>query len=121
MKQTFEEAVYSMMHLLPPEEQKSSFDKFMYESGHAAFEIGFWLLDGRHAARVDETKVTCPVLVIAGSEDRITPAVVVQQVAKKYGSVSTYKQFDHHAHWVVGEPGWQDVAGFVEQWLKAHV
>jgi pimeloyl-ACP methyl ester carboxylesterase len=118
MRQTFDEAVYSMMHLLPAEEQKSSYDKFVYESGHAAFEIGFWLLDGKKASKVDETKVTCPVLVIAGREDRITPAPVVRKVAGKYKSVSTYREFEHHAHWVVGEPGWQDVAAYVEDWLR---
>ena len=40
----------------------------------------------------------CPVLVIAGAEDRITPAAVVRQVAKKYKAVSTYKEFENHAH-----------------------
>ncbi|MGB9736297.1 MAG: alpha/beta hydrolase [bacterium] len=120
MKQTFEEAVYSMMHLLPPEEQKSSYKRFVYESGRAAFEIGFWLFDRKKAARVDENRVKCPVLVIAGKEDRITPASVVKRVAEKYGSVSTYKEFEHHAHWVVGEPGWEDVANYVYEWLKEH-
>ena len=120
MLQTFEEAVYSMMHLLSPEEQKSSYDKFEYESGRAAFEIGFWLFDGKGASKVDETRVTCPVLVIAGTEDRITPAAVVRNIANKYQSVATYKQFDHHAHWVVAEPGWQDVAGYAYDWLKKN-
>lgn len=121
MIQTFDEAVYSMMHLLPPEEQKSSYEKFVYESGRAAFEIGFWLFDSRKASKVDASKVTCPVLVIAGKEDRITPASVVERVAGKYKSVSTYRVFDHHAHWVVGEPGWQDVAGYAYEWLTANV
>ncbi len=121
MRQTFDEAVYSMMHLLPLEEQKSSYEKFVYESGRAAFEIGFWLFDGRGASKVDESRVKCPVLVIAGQEDRITPASVVRNVAEKYKSVSTYKEFEHHAHWVVAEPGWQDVAGYAEEWLKTHV
>ena len=121
MRQTFDEAVYSMMHLLPLEEQKSSYEKFVYESGRAAFEIGFWLFDGRGASKVDESRVKCPVLVIAGKEDRITPASVVRNVAEKYKSVSTYKEFEHHAHWVVAEPGWQDVAGYAEEWLKTHV
>ena len=53
----------------------------MYESGRAAFEIGFWLLDLGKASYVDESKVTCPVLVIAGAEDRITPASVVKKTA----------------------------------------
>lgn len=121
MRQTFKEAVYSMMHLLPVEEQKRFYERFVYESGRAAFEIGFWFFDKKKAARIDEKKVKCPVLVIAGKEDRITPAPVVKRVAKKYESVSTYKEFDHHAHWVVAEPGWEDIANYVCEWLKKHV
>jgi pimeloyl-ACP methyl ester carboxylesterase len=118
MRQTFNEAVYSMLHLLPPDEQKESYDKFVYESGQAAYEIGYWLFDSKKASRVDETKVTCPVLVIAGAEDRITPAAVVRRVAKKYEAVSTYREFEKHAHWVVAEPGWQDISEYVAGWLE---
>jgi pimeloyl-ACP methyl ester carboxylesterase len=79
--------------------------------------MGFSFLDPHKTASVDATKVKCPVLVIAGSEDRITPATVVEKIAKKYEPSSTYKCFENHAHWVIGEPGWQDIAGFVAEWL----
>jgi len=118
MRQTFDEAVYSMLHLLPEKEQKETYDKFVYESGRAAFEIGYWLFDSRGASRVDESKVTCPVLVVAGAQDRITPASVVRRVARKYKTVSTYKEFENHAHWVVAEPRWQEVAEYVGGWLR---
>jgi len=90
--------------------------KFVYESGRAAFEIGYWLLDSKNASKVDESKVTCPVLVIAGTEDRITPASVVCNVAKKYRG-ATYKEFTNHAHWIMAEPGWQEVAEYIGDWL----
>jgi pimeloyl-ACP methyl ester carboxylesterase len=117
MRQKFEEAAYSMLHLLPLEEQRKAFGKFVYESGRAASEIGFWLFDRRKAAAVDESKVTCPVLIIGASEDRITPVSVVRQVAKKYHEVATYKEFTGHAHWVIGEPGWEEIAMYVSDWL----
>ena len=107
-----------MLHLLSSDEQKEAYDKFVYESGQAAYEIGCWLFDSKKASRVDETKVTCPVLVIAGAEDRLIPATVVRQVAKKYQAVSTYKEFENHAHWVVAEPGWQDISEYVADWLE---
>lgn len=117
MRQTFEEAVYSILHLIPYEEQRETYSRFVYDSGRAACEIGFWFFDSKGAAKVDESKVTCPVLVVAGAEDRIVPASVVQQVAKKYKAVSTYKEFPNHAHWVVAEPGWQEIAKYVSDWL----
>ncbi len=113
--QTFDEAVYAMLHLLPVEERKAIYDKFVYESGRAAFEIGFWLLDFQGTTRIDASRVTCPVLVVAGGQDRITPVAVVRKVALKYRA--TYKEFPDHAHWVLGEPGWEDIAAFVGEWL----
>jgi len=118
LKQSFNMAVYSMLHLLPESRQKEIYDKFIYESGRATCEIGFWLFDIIKASYVDHSKVTCPVLVIAGAEDRITPASVVKKVAEKYLPFSEYKSFDHHAHWVVGEPGWEDIAKYIQDWLS---
>jgi len=68
------------------------------------------------AARVDAQKIRCPVLVIAGKEDRITPVPVVKKVAEKYKPVAAYREIDH-THWVIGEPGWEDTAGYVAEWL----
>jgi non-heme chloroperoxidase len=114
----FDAAVYSMMHLLPEDKQKSNYKRLVYESGRAAAEIGFWLFDFTGASKVDESKVTCPVLVVSGTRDRITPASVVRKVAEKYKSVSTYKEFENHAHWVIGEPGWEEIAELVSSWLN---
>jgi hypothetical protein len=30
------------------------------------------------------------------------------------GKVSPYKEFEDHAHWVLGEPGWKDIAQYVK-------
>ncbi len=121
MRQTFNEAVYSMLQLLTVEEQKKLFSKFVYESARAACEIGFWFLDPRGAARVDESKVTCPVLVIGAVQDKITPVSVARKVADKYRDVSTYKELTNHAHWVVGEPGWQGIAEYISDWLDQTI
>jgi hypothetical protein len=48
---------------------------------------------------------------------RITPVSVVRQVAEKYREVVIYKEFAGHAHWVVGEPGWEEIAEYVIEWL----
>ena len=116
-RQTFDEAVYSMLNQMPSESWKSIYDQFVYESGRAAFEIGFWLFDSKGAARVDESKITCPVLIIAGEKDRIVPVSITRKVAEKYKRVSTYKEFSDHSHWVIGEPGWQQITEYIKEWL----
>jgi hypothetical protein len=70
---------------LTEEERREIYDRLAYDSGRAVFEIGSWFFDASGGSRVDEAKVTCPVLVVAGSQDRITPAWAVRQVARKYG------------------------------------
>ena len=118
MRPTFDEAVYSMLHLLPIEGQKKVYSRFVNESGRAACEIGFSFCYRKDVARVDEAKVTCPVLIVAGGQDRITPASVVREIAAKYRDVSTYKEFPNHAHWVIGEPHWEEVAEYISDWLE---
>lgn len=117
VRPTFGEASYAMLHLLTERERRAIYERFVYESGRAVFETGYWFLDVSGASRVDASKVACPVLVVAGGQDRITPAWAVRQVARKYGAVSTYREFSRHAHWIVGEPGWEEVAGNVADWL----
>ena len=117
LRQTFDELVYAALHLMTTAEQKEIFNKFVYESGRASCEIGFWFLDSKRASMVDESKITCPVLVIAGAQDRTIPTSVARQIARKYKSVLTYRELPDHAHWVVGEPGWTEIAGYISDWL----
>ncbi|MBI5784654.1 MAG: alpha/beta hydrolase [Rhodocyclales bacterium] len=114
--QTFAEAKYSMMHRLPESQHRPLYDRLVPDSGRAMVEIGHWYLDRGRSARVDAARVTCPVLAIAATEDRLTPAAVVRQVARKYGA--TYKEFAGHAHWIAGEPGWEEVADYIADWLQ---
>lgn len=113
----FSEAAYGCLNLMTPEKQKAEHARFRFESGRAAFEIGFWYLDARHAARVDATQVKCPVLIVGGAQDRVTPASVVRKIARRYARTMTYKEFPDHSHWVIAEDGWEDVAGFAADWL----
>ena len=115
---SFARAVYGVIHLLPPELHREEYSRWVFESGRAIWEIGCWFLDRGRASAVDARKVTCPVLVIGARQDRMTPASVVRKVARKYGGAATYKEFETHAHHVLKEPGWEDVANYVLAWLE---
>ena len=91
----------------------------VHDSGRAIFEIGYWMFDSQGAARVDAAKVTCPVLVLTGAQDRITPVSVVRKIARKYRAVATCKVYDYHAHWILGEPGWEEVAKYALAWVES--
>lgn len=117
---TLNEAAYGISNLLTVEEQEQMYSKFVYESGRAAAEIGFWLLDFRGAAGVDESQIARPMLIIAGGQDRITPASVTKKLHEKYKAVSKFVEYPDHAHWVLGEPGWEKIAQDVAAWLKQN-
>jgi pimeloyl-ACP methyl ester carboxylesterase len=62
--------------------------------------------------------VKCPVLIVAGSQDRMVPTTVAKKVAEKYNKISTYMEFKGHGHWLVAEPGWEIITGEIESWIK---
>jgi pimeloyl-ACP methyl ester carboxylesterase len=116
-KPTFKEAVDSALYHFSEDERVRIYNRFVHESGRVFFEIGMPFLDGKKAASVDEKKVTCPVLVIAAANDKITPPAIIKKIAEKYRHVSTYKEFAGHDHWLVCEEGWQDSAAYIHDWL----
>ena len=90
-------------------------------SGRVAFEIGFPYLDSRRAAHVDPAAITCPLLVVGATLDRMTPASVVRKIAVRYGNKATYVEFPGHAHWVLGEPGWEKIVAHCADWIDRTV
>jgi pimeloyl-ACP methyl ester carboxylesterase len=120
MRPSHAAAAYAMLGTLPLEEQRATYERLVYESGRAACELGFWWLDSRHATRIDPAGIRCPVLIVSASNDRLTPAPVVRKTAGLLGSKAELREFPGHGHWVVGEPGWEEIAGFAADWLEKH-
>ena len=102
----------------PPEEQKVLFKRFGPESGRATFEMMHWGLDMSRASEVDARKVQCPLLLLAGGEDRIHPPGTVQRIAELYGN-ATFEKQPGMSHWLIGEPGWDVVCDRSLAWLAS--
>lgn len=103
---------------LSEQQARELYDQGVWESGRAIAEIGLWYLDPKRAAKVPAEKVSCPLLVVAGRHDGITPPGLVRKIASRYGDRATYLELPNHAHWVLGEPGWQIVVEDILCWLK---
>lgn len=117
---TFADAEASMLGHLGQSERKAVYDRLVHESGRVGCETGFWFLDPYRAKWVDTLRIVCPVLVVAGADDRLHPPATMKWVARKYEPRSTYLEFPGHGHWLVGEPGWQEVASSIGDWLDRH-
>lgn len=119
LKPNFEGAVYSSMHLLSRGEQEKVFSKFTYESPKVVSQITFWFLDFRKSTYVDAKRVTCPVLTVVGTEDRLTPPALVRKIHERYRNVSTYLELPHQSHMLIAEPGWEKVATAILRWIES--
>lgn len=102
---------------LPRAARKANFAKMSAESGRALWETLNWWLDPLSTTSVRPSAITAPVLAIAGGKDAIHPPATVESTARRVGG--EVRVFADMSHWLVGEPGWDEVAGACLDWLAA--
>jgi len=64
-----------------------------------------------------------PLLFIAGEKDQICPADLVEKNANAYtdpSSLTYFEEFPNRSHFICNEPGWEEVATSVYNWLQNH-
>lgn len=107
------------LDMLPPRERDAVFSRFVPESGLATFEIMHWPMDLRRATFVEARKVSCPVLCVAGSLDRVNPPRTVASISRRYRNRGDFLEVEKASHWLIGEPGWEKTALHVLQWIES--
>ncbi|MDT3400963.1 alpha/beta hydrolase [Mucilaginibacter terrae] len=73
------------------------------------------------AAKIDFSQPHAPLLFVAGSDDRFIPPSLNRTNYRKYNdstSVTDYKEFADRNHFVLGQPGWQEIADYIINWLN---
>jgi pimeloyl-ACP methyl ester carboxylesterase len=106
------------LNRVPESEQRAVFERFGPESGRAFFEVFFWMFDRTKATAVDTDAVICPVLCLVGSDDKIVSPQTARETARPYRNV-TFWEIDAHGHMLVLEPGAEDVARRIADWIPA--
>jgi pimeloyl-ACP methyl ester carboxylesterase len=64
-----------------------------------------------------------PLLFIASEKDHIIPDQLVEKNANHYtdkNSIVNFKEFPGRSHYICGEPGWEEVAEYIHQWIGEH-
>ena len=101
-----------MFNRTPISERDRFFSRLVAESGRAGLELSLGALV------VHASRVSCPVLVVSGTEDRFVVPRVARALARKYHApLRTYDNFAHH---IMSEPGWEGPAADVVSWMAAH-
>lgn len=113
---TFEKFQQAFANGLPPEAQRAAFERYIVpESPRVA-------RDARgEAGRIDFARPHPPLLMTAGLVDRVVPPRLGFNSFSRYsqrGSIAEFRAFDGRNHMVVVEPGWEEVADFVADWLE---
>jgi pimeloyl-ACP methyl ester carboxylesterase len=100
------------MNRVPAEEQEALLAAMLPDSGRAGREMSIT------GVPVDATRVHCPMLVVAADDDRFIPARIVERIARRYHAALDVAR--GHGHMVIAEPGWEQLADRVEQWIREH-
>jgi hypothetical protein len=68
---------------------------------------------------VNRRRITCPLLSVTASDDRLVLPAVGEQIAVRYGGDHLRVDGGHYA--LVGEPGWRATGTRVVDWLDQAV
>jgi pimeloyl-ACP methyl ester carboxylesterase len=116
---------YAFVHPLAPEAQHAAYQtQVTPETGRVFFQAAFTNFAPNSPARVNYRNSTrAPLLLVAGGVDRIVPASINRRNYRKYarsGAVTEFREFPGRSHWIIAQEGWQEVAGFIADWLEAQ-
>lgn len=105
---SFRQASAMFMGRIPQSQRRPLYRRYTPDSGRA---IRATYLPG---ISVDRTRVRLALLCLVGEEDATIPPRCVESLARRYGG--SFGSLAGHAHELVAEPGWQQVAEQVATW-----
>ena len=113
----FDTMVRFGLNKLDADEQHRVFDRLGPESGRVMFELFLWMFDSNQTTRVDYDSVTCPVLIVSGSDDLAIPPSTSRRIAERHGDHATFHVAQGFGHYLTLEPGWKQIAEFFADWI----
>lgn len=114
------EADYLIFNRVPPAQRADCRKLLIAESGRVAYAVGFGALNLAHSNRVNQERIGCPLLALAGGRDRIIPRAVSRNMARWYGSRLDYREYPMQGHWLLGEAGWEERTAQIMDWIEAQ-
>jgi alpha-beta hydrolase superfamily lysophospholipase len=111
---------WGVLNRVPAAKHQGIFAGTVYDSGGVYADLAYPDRDPHRIAFIDETKITIPILTIGGGRDRATPVAGVRKVGEKYARIGgDYREYAENAHWIVDEPGTDQVIADIAAWLTA--
>ncbi len=109
---------YGIANTQSPEVQQDLYEKTTYESGLATFQLSMWFLFRLAPTRVVYERITCPVLMLGGDEDKITPIGIQRKVHRLFAGKAKLLELPGVCHWTVGGTALPVVYRHIDSWLS---
>jgi len=110
---------WSTCQLQDEAEMRDVFSKLKAESAQAYFELVFWWLDKRKASKVYPERINTPVLVIAGTQDRIVRTPIGRATAARFMH-GKFIELDNQDHMLAAGTGLPRVMPEFDRWAEAN-
>lgn len=115
MRMTFAEWQWGFVAPLTADEQRETFERYVVpESGRIWFELAMSLANGLAGVSFRATE-RAPLLLVAGTADRVTPRSMVRANHRAYRSPTEYHELEGRPHWVLGESDADELATLIER------
>jgi len=107
----------SFANTAPADMRALAYDRLVVPtSGRIFYQAASWI-----GTRVKPKRRTQPLLIIVGEFDRtVTPYVAraAYNIQKRAPAPTAFKMFPGRSHFLIAEPGWQEVSTYVLGWLR---
>ncbi len=123
LKMPFSDFRYAFLNAVPNEMQRAIYDRFVVpETGRVFFQAALSMVSPTSPARVNfRNQARPPLLLIAGGADHIVPPQINRTNYRKYSHARqtlSFKEFPGRGHWIIAQDGWEQVAGYISDWLS---
>lgn len=104
---------WGVLNAVPEDRHEVIYAEALFDSGRVYHDLA-------NPGEIDTALVKIPTLTIGAKKDRATVIKAVRKVGDKYSRAAMpgdYIEYGSHAHWIVDEPGTEQVSGDILEWL----
>jgi pimeloyl-ACP methyl ester carboxylesterase len=116
LRMSFRSFAETFANGLPPAERRAAYDRHIVPApGRIYFQAALGVGNAVHFDKQDRP----PMLLIAGEKDRTVTASMVVAMRNRYQRSSSRVEmlkFPGRSHWLIAEPGWEEVADAALEW-----
>ncbi|HEY6033928.1 MAG TPA: alpha/beta fold hydrolase [Kofleriaceae bacterium] len=123
---TPEQFHYAFTNTLTDVESRAAYDRYAVPGpGRPLFQAAFANFNPHAATKIDfHDDARAPLLVIAGGADHVSPPVINRTIARlqhRSKALTAFAEFPGRSHFILGQPGWEQVADFALDWATDPV